>query len=212
MDDSIRVQLVDDHEIVRAGFRYLLEGEGKMQVVAESSSGRKACLDYKSSQPDIVIMDISLPDFSGLEVMRRILAKDPQAQVVILSMHGGMIAARAMEMGARGFVCKSSAARTLLTAIRQVRQGQLYLDAGLNLPATETLQPEKMTLTKRELEICLLLTEGHSVQEIADTLFISCKTVYTHREHIMAKTGVKSTIELAQVAARMGISFTNLKT
>ncbi len=209
----ISVQLVDDHEVVRSGFRYLLNKEPGIHVVAESATGRKACRDYKESHPDIIIMDISLPDISGLEVMRRILLEYPKAKVLMLSMHGGIVVEHAMQMGACGFVSKHSGARTLVTAIRQIKQGQHYIDhdSSLKLPAEAPGHPKPLrtSLTKRELEVCLLLTQGKTVTEIADCLFVSSKTVYNHRENIMAKLGVTTIIELAQIAARIGINSNN---
>ncbi len=211
--ESIRVQLVDDHEIVRAGFRHLLEKEGDMQVVAESDSGKQACRDYNASLPDVLLMDISLPDISGLEAMHRILLAHPAARILVLSMHTGMVAERAMQLGARGFVCKRSGSTTLLTAIHAVMRGKRYLDNNAAIPlsikqAADPLKPLSQPLTRRELEICMHLTEGRSVGDIANALHLSDKTVYTHRQHIMDKLGVVTPVELAQVAARMGILFT----
>ncbi|HKI60689.1 MAG TPA: response regulator transcription factor [Mariprofundaceae bacterium] len=207
MSPPLRIQIVDDHEVVRTGFRYLLEEDGSMQVVVESTSGKQACRDFEQYLPDIVIMDISLPDISGLETMRRILLDHPLANILILSMHTGMVAERALQMGARGYVCKSSGARALLAAIEQVMLGARHLDpeAGVEMPAdTNRLDSQKL-LTKRELEVCMRLARGQSVGEIANSLHLSEKTVYTHRQHIMDKLGVTTTIELARVATLMGI-------
>jgi len=211
--ESIRVQLVDDHEIVRAGFRYLLEQEQHIQVVAESGSGKQACRDYNANLPDVLVMDISLPDISGLEAIRRILLAHPAARILVLSMHAGMVAERAIQLGARGFVCKRSGAITLLTAIHTVMRGKRYLDdnaaVALSIKqAADPLKPLSQPLTRRELEICMHLTEGRSVGDIANALHLSAKTIYTHRQHIMDKLGVATPVELAQVAARMGILFT----
>jgi len=205
----VRLQLVDDHDVVRVGFRYLLEEAGKMQVVAESATGKQACCDYDAYLPDIIIMDISLPDISGLEAMHRILCKHPDARILMLSMHTGMVAERAMQLGARGFVCKRSGARALLSAIQAVMAGERYLDdaAGAQMPMQQdkSAQPSGSSLTRREVEVCLLLSEGRSVAEIAANLYLSEKTVYTHRKHIMEKLGVSTSVELARVATRMGI-------
>jgi len=200
----IRIQLVDDHEIVRAGFRQLLEKEGGVQVVAESESGKQACCDYKQFKPDIMILDISLPDISGLEAMHRVLGDDPRARIIMLSMHAGMVAERALQMGARGFVCKRSGARSLVTAIHQVMRGGRFLDemAGVEMPKKTVAAA---ALSRREIEVCLLLSEGKSVAEIAGLLHVSAKTVYTHRQHIMDKLGVKTSAELVQAVRRTGI-------
>lgn len=203
----VRVQLVDDHEIVRAGFRHLLEKDGNMQVVAESATGKQACRDYDACLPGILVMDISLPDISGLEAMRRILLQHPRARILMLSMHVGIVAERAMQMGARGFICKSSGAEKLAAAIHRIMRGGRYLDdkAGAELPAKQAGPAKPPALSKRELEICMLLTEGRSVAEIAKTLYLSEKTVYTHRQHIMDKLGVATTIDLVRVATQVGI-------
>jgi len=206
---TVRVQLVDDHQIVRAGFRALLEKEGDMQVVVESATGKQACRDCDEYLPDVLIMDISLPDISGLEAMRRILRNHPQARILMLSMHVGMVAERALQLGARGFVCKHSGASTLLSAIHRIMRGGRYMDDAANAdwPRTQPTETHKLLhpLSKRELEICMLLTSGQSVAEIAKSLYLSEKTVYTHRQHIMDKLGVTTTVELAQVATHMGI-------
>jgi len=208
--ESIRVQLVDNHDMVRAGFRLLLEAEGDMQVVAESATGNQACRDYESCQPDVLILDISLPDISGLEAMRRILHDHPQARILMLSMHNGMVAEKAMKMGARGFICKRSGAGTLLKTIHAIMQGKYFLDANATVSLSisqdaDPLKPLSQPLTRRELEVCIYLSEGRSVNEMAAILHLSEKTVYCHRQHIMDKLGATTVIELAQVAARMGI-------
>ena len=208
-NDTIRVQLADDHEVVRAGFRHLLEMGGKVQIVAESASGKEACRDYKAQQPDILIMDISMPDMNGLDTMHRILLQDPDARILMLSMHTGIVAERAMQMGARGFVCKRSGAKELLTAIHEIMRGKSYLDrqSGIQLSGGQKRQEHRNSapLTRRELEVCILLAEGKSVSEIAHALYLSEKTVYTHRQNIMQKLGVQTIVELIRVAERMGI-------
>ncbi|TLS66680.1 response regulator transcription factor [Mariprofundus erugo] len=212
MTAPVRVQLVDDHDVVRIGFRYLLEAAGDMQVVAESASGKQACRDYEQHRPDIVIMDISMPDISGLEVMRRILREDPEARILVLSMHAGMMADHAMQLGARGFICKSSGVDMLLPAVRAIMQGGRYLDSEVEAESSKR-QVESVAgaspsaLTRREVELCMLLTAGRSVAEIAGALHLSEKTVYSHRRNIMDKLGVSTIIELAQVASRMGITY-----
>jgi two-component system, NarL family, invasion response regulator UvrY len=205
----ISIQLADDHDIVRAGFRQLLENEGNIHVVVESSSGRQTYMDYKAHHPDILIMDISMPDSNGLDVLRRILLLDPAARVLILSMHTGIVAERALQMGARGFVCKRSGASELLAAIAAIMRGDIYLDkkADARLPADQNRRSDlaNASLTRRELEVCMLLAEGKSVTEIARKLYLSEKTVYTHRQNIMDKLGVQTVVELSRVAERMGI-------
>jgi len=208
--ESIRIQLADDHEIVRAGFRHLLEREGDMQVVTESASGKQACRDYDTHHPDIMIMDISLPDISGLEAMRRILQDHPQARILILSMHAGMVVERAMQMGAKGFVCKRSGSSELISAVRAIMAGQTFVDADVDESqpggwGRTRRPPPTPPLTKREIEICTHLVKGHTVTEIAQVLHLSEKTVYTHRQHLMNKLGVNTDVELARIASNLGI-------
>lgn len=205
----ISIQLADDHDIVRAGFRQLLEREGNIHVVVESSSGKQAFLDYKAHRPDILIMDISMPDNNGLDTLRRILLLDPTARILILSMHTGIVAERSLQMGARGFVCKRSGASELLAAIAAIMRGDIYLDkqADARPPSdkNKSFESSKVSLTRRELEVCILLAEGKSVMEIAKKLYLSEKTVYTHRQNILAKLGVQTIVELIRVTEHMGI-------
>ena len=204
----IRIQLVDDHEIVRTGLRHLLEKEDDMQVVVESATGKQACLDYDTYQPDMLVMDISMPDISGLEVMRRILQDHPQARILLLSMYGGMVVQRAMQMGACGYIRKNSGIENLISAVHEIMQGERHFDdeSDAEMPA-EPVNLDKVSpsLTKRELEICMDLVNGKSVAEIGRALHLSEKTVYTHRQHIMNKLGANTLIELAQVASHLGI-------
>lgn len=205
----IRIQLVDDHEIVRAGFRHLLEKEPDMQVVAESASGKQACRDFEACQPDVMVMDISMPDISGLEAMRRILQAHPESRVLILSMHGGMVATQSMQMGAKGFICKRSGSKALILAIRTIMDGRLFYDqeSDESWPGY-SMGPKSdapTSLTKREIEICMQLADGRSVAQIADAMHLSEKTVYTHRQHIMDKLDAKTVVELARAVSRLGV-------
>lgn len=203
----MRLQLVDDHEIVRDGFRQLLEQEEHIQIVAESANGKEACRHYEQYKPDIVIVDISLPDMSGLEVLRRILRFYPKARIIMLSMHSGLVANHAIQQGASGFICKSSGTRKLAQAIRQVMAGKTYLDPSASLEGEEN-KPGSTSgapLTKRELEVCLLLVEGKSIREIARLLHLSEKTIYTHRQRSMKKLAAATPIELTRLVERMGL-------
>jgi len=200
-DGRISIQLVDDHEVVRAGFRHLLEREGDIEVVAEADCGKQACRDYDHYQPDIVIMDVSLPDISGLEAMRRILVAHPKARILMLSMHGGMVAEHAIRMGARGYLSKRHGASELTMAIRTIMQGEIYSSADQAKPANKA----GSDLTRRELEVVMLLAAGKSVADIAKLLHIDIKTVYTHRKHVMGKLGVSTDVDLVQLVGRMGL-------
>jgi two-component system, NarL family, invasion response regulator UvrY len=205
----IRVQLAEDHEIVRTGFRYLLDYEHDMKVVAESSNGIQACQDYDAFRPDVLVLDISMPDMNGLETIRRILAQDAEARILILSMHTALVAERALRQGARGFFSKQCAIRDLVEAIRRIMQGERYLDAEsaerLSLDRSNTGRTSLSPLSKRETEVCMLLVDGRSVSSIAERLHMSEKTVYTHREHILRKLGVATVVELVQLILFLGM-------
>jgi two-component system invasion response regulator UvrY len=150
-----------------------------------------------------------MPDISGLEAMRRILHEHPEARILILSMHTGMVAERAMQMGANGFVCKRSGAAELISAVRAIMAGQHFVDASEDesLPG-ERIGPRRSrpaSLTKREIEICTHLVKGQTVAEIARTMHLSEKTIYTHRQHIMDKLGANTDVELVRIVASLGI-------
>ena len=207
--DPIRVQLAEDHEVVRTGFRCLLDHESDIVVVAESANGLQACRDYDEYNPDLLVIDISMTGMNGLEAIRRILSRHPNARILVLSMHTGLIAERALQQGARGFLSKQCAARELIMAIRKVMQGECYLDSCLHIPASTEKQKVGGTLvsalSKRELEVCMLLADGHSVSGISEQLHLSEKTVYTYRANLFHKLGVASVVELVQIVSMLGI-------
>lgn len=207
--DTIRVQLAEDHEVVRAGFRYLLDHESDIVVVAESANGLQACRDYDKYRPDILVIDISMAEMNGLEAIRRILSRHADARILVLSMHTGLIAERALQQGARGFISKQCAARELITAIRRVMAGVRYLDSSLlERTMTRVQEPSKddaLQLSKRELEVCMLLADGQSVSHISDQLHLSEKTVYTYRSSLFRKLGVATVVELVQMVSLLGI-------
>jgi two-component system invasion response regulator UvrY len=202
----IRIQLAEDHEIVRTGFRYLLDNEADMEVVVESANGVQACKHYDEYKPDVLVMDISMPDMHGLEAIRRILIRDPEARILVLSMHSGAVAERTLQEGARGFISKQCAAHELIVATRRIMRGEHYLDPN----SAERLSPRMEhapppPLSNRELEICMHLVDGRSVSSIAEQMHLSEKTIYTHREHIMLKLGVTTVVELTKLATILGI-------
>lgn len=204
-DNSIRVQLAEDHEIVRTGFRYLVDNEHNMAVVAESANGIEACRHYELHQPDVLVMDVSMPDMHGLEAIRRILNHHPEARILVLSMHSGIVAARTLQQGASGFIGKRCAARELVMAIRRITAGGRYLDAETEAQLSPKWKKVPSSLSSRELEICMHLAEGRPVSSIAEQMHLSEKTVYTHREHILRKLGLTSVVELAKLVSILGI-------
>lgn len=211
---SIRIQLAEDHEVVRSGFHYLLECEGDMEIVAESANGVQACRDYDQHKPDVLVLDISLPDMSGLEVIQRILSRYPEARILVLSMYAStVITEAALQLGARGYISKQCAVRDLVMAIRKLMRGEHYVEPEsaekLARSKREMDEASPLSLTKRELEVGRLLTKGQSVSSIAEQMHLSEKTVYTHREHILHKLGVKTVAALSQVAFILDI-YTNV--
>jgi two-component system, NarL family, invasion response regulator UvrY len=207
----IRVLLVDDHALVRTGFRLLLQAHSETTVVGEADSGESACQRYLELAPDVVVMDLAMPGMGGLEALRRIRAHHPQARVLALSAHDDPAhARRALREGARGFLSKRSAPEALLEAINAVAAGQRYLDAGLarKLALDEVAGAGKSPverLSEREFEVFVRLAGGASVQRIAEDLKLSTSTVGTHLYNIKQKLGVSNQAELTLIAIRHGL-------
>lgn len=206
---KIAVQLVDDHHVVRNGFRRMLEDQG-IDVVAQSDSAEQAWQDFLACKPDVVIMDISMPGMGGMEGIRRILSRDSEARIIILTMHGDELANRAIQAGARGYLSKTSAPRSLIRAVHEVFQGRTYveLNGGGNGSEEGRRRQEENPfdkLSRREFEVLLLLLDEKSVREIADILGLSPKTVHAHKEHIFAKLGLTSMVGLTRLAIQRGL-------
>ena len=207
----IRVLLVDDHAVVRTGFRLLLQARADIAVVGEADSGETACQRYLELSPDVVVMDIAMPGMGGIEALRRIRAHDPQARVLALSAHDDpMHARRALREGALGFLSKRSAPETLLEAVSGVGSGQRYNDPRVaqrlaleDIGGAES-SPIKR-LSEREFEVFLRLARGASVQRIADDLRLSASTVGTHLYNVKQKLGVSNQSELTLLAIRHGL-------
>ncbi len=207
---NINVMLVDDHAVVRMGFRLLLEGSPDVKVVAEAESGEEAVRRFGDIRPDVVVMDISMPGIGGLEAIDRILAKEPTARILVLSAHeDAMHARRVLKAGAAGYLTKRSAAEELIQAIRQVHQGRTFLEPDIAQQlAVQQLSGERNpvdTLTEREFKVFLALAKGQSVQEIADVMCLSPRTVGTHLYNIKQKLGASNSAELAIIAIRAGL-------
>jgi two-component system invasion response regulator UvrY len=204
----IRVLLVDDHAVVRTGFRLLLQSQPEMSVIAEAESGEAACQRYLELQPDIVVMDLAMPGMGGLEALRRILAHHPQARVLTLSAKDDpMHARRALREGALGFLSKRSAPEALIDAVTAVAAGQRYIDTSLaqKLALDEIDGTGKSVierLSEREFEVFIRLARGASVQRIAEDLKLSPSTVGTHLYNIKQKLRVTNQSELTLIAIR----------
>jgi two-component system, NarL family, invasion response regulator UvrY len=204
----IRVLLVDDHAVVRTGFRLLLQSIGEVSVVAEADSGEAACRLYSELEPDVVVMDIAMPGMGGLEALRRMRARHPQVRVLTLSAHDDpMHARRCLQEGALGFLSKRSAPEALVQAVTVVASGRRYLDAALaqTLALADFDGASKSPverLSEREFEVFVRLAGGATVQRIAQDLKLSASTVGTHLYNIKQKLGVENQSELTLIAIR----------
>ena len=208
----IRVLLADDHSIVRAGLRRLVEDAGDMVVVADAADGREAISKVQESLPDVVVIDLSMPGMDGLEVVGRLLSRDPKLPVLILTMHEEeQYVVRAIEAGAMGYVTKRSAAEQLLKAIRKVHAGGRFLSES----ASEALATRMAkgaaarspldTLSTREIQVLRGLALGKSNREIAETYHISIKTIDTYRARLLKKLNLRNNAELTRFAIQNGI-------
>lgn len=212
---KIRLMLVDDHEVVRTGLRMLLESQPDVEIVAEASSGAEALVITASAQPDVIVMDITLPDMSGIEVTRRIKASFPDIAVVALTIHEDeQFFFEMLQAGAMGYIPKRAAPDDLISAIRSAANNEIYiyptLAKSLVSDYLSRSGEEKETsslelLTAREKEVLALLAEGYSNQQIAEELVISKHTVARHRENLMRKLELHSRSELVKYAIRKGL-------
>jgi two-component system, NarL family, invasion response regulator UvrY len=207
----IRILLVDDHAVVRTGFRLLLQSLKDVSVVGEAESGEIACQRYTELTPDVVIMDLAMPGMGGLEAMKRIRAHHSQAKVLALSAHDDpMHARRALQEGALGFLSKRSAPEALLEAVSAVAAGNRYIDPSLaqKLALADVEGASKSPverLSEREFEVFVRLAKGATVVKIADDLKLSASTVGTHLYNIKQKLGVANQSELTLIAIRHGL-------
>lgn len=217
MNAKKKVLVVDDHAMFREGVRSILSEVDTVEVAGEARQGGEACKMATTLKPDLVTMDISLPDMSGIDATRRIKEILPETRVVILSMHSkGAYIVDAFRAGASGYITKDSTGIHLKECIAAVLGGAVYLDPSVSEDVVQRIliqgtksqeceDPAYSTLTRREQEIIRLIAEGHSVKTIAERLFISRKTVENHRANIFAKLGIHSTVELIRYAAKFGI-------
>ena len=207
----LRVVIVDDHAVVRAGLRLLLERETGIVPVAEAANASEAIACAAEHQPDVLLIDVTMPGESGIEAIPKLLAASPSSKVLVLSMHDDPRYVRdAFAAGASGYVLKEAADAELVAAIRHVAAGGSYVNPALGArmvvaDANEQAAAEANPLSDRELEVLRLLALGHTNQEIAKTLFISVRTAETHRAHIMQKLGLTSRAELVRYALANGI-------
>jgi len=204
MPNKISVLLVDDHSLVRRGFRRILEDEPDISVVGEASDGEEAVRLAEDLHPRVVVMDCALPKMNGLDATRAILKKSPETLVLMLSMHPeGTWVRQSLEAGARGYILKNAVDVELGNAIRKVIAGEVVLDPQVENPIR--LKGERNTLTQREMEVLQMIAQGKSNKEIAAELQLSANTVAVHRANIMDALGIHKTAELVVYAIRNGL-------
>ncbi len=204
MEKKIKVLLVDDHSLVRRGFRRMLEDEPDMDVVGEAGNGEDAVKMAKELQPEVVVMDCALPGMNGLQATRQIILDSPEISVLMLSMHTESTWVRqAIDAGAKGYVLKNAIELELGAAIRKIAAGETVFDPQVEQgPA---LKGERQALTQRELEVLQMIVDGKSNKEIATVLDLSVNTVAVHRANIMNTLGIHKTAELVVYAIRAGL-------
>jgi DNA-binding NarL/FixJ family response regulator len=208
---TIRVFLVDDHALVRAGMRMILSGETDIDVVGEAESGEDALPQVRRLKPDVVLCDLHLPGVSGLEVTERIVRGDHGTRVIVVSvLEDGPMPKRLLEVGASGYVGKGGDASELLRAVRDVARGKRYLSSviaqNLALSGIDGGQTPFDELSPRELEIALLLVQGFRQEEIAKRLSLSAKTVNTHKTRLFEKLAINDSIALARLVSQYGLA------
>jgi DNA-binding NarL/FixJ family response regulator len=211
---TVSIFLADDHQVVRQGLRSLLEAQPNFTVLGEADDGLDAITQVEKLQPNILLLDLMLPGLNGLEVARQCQQRVPKTRVIILSMHSDeSYVLQALRNGAAGYVLKQSSAATVIQAVNEVHQGRRFLSPSLSDRAVEAymqkVEPTTFdlydTLTAREREVLQLAAEGYSNAEIAERLFISCRTVETHRANMMRKLDLRSQTDLIRYALRKGI-------
>jgi len=205
-----KIMLVDDHAIVREGYRSLLQRQAGLHVAAEAADGAEAYRLFKEVMPDLVIMDLTMPGLGGIEAIKRIKQRDPSARILVFTMHqNAAYAVQAIKAGARGYVTKSSPPEALLAAVFAVLKGRIALSADIEHELAQSHIADRPSaadaLTPREFEILRMLLSEKSAEEIAETLHISLKTVANTRYLIKGKLGVGSDIELVRLALRQGL-------
>jgi two-component system invasion response regulator UvrY len=211
MTEPTKVLLVDDHAVVREGYRRLLEGEPSISVVGEAANAAQACERARTLGPDVVVMDVALPGASGIEATRRLLSDQPHLRILAFSMYDEAIyARRALEAGALGYVSKASAPEVLVEAIYAVSRGERYVSADVAATmARLAAQPGKSqieTLSPREFEVLRLLVQGETVRSISEKLALSEKTVSNHQSAIREKLGARNSAQLARLASQLNLS------
>jgi two-component system, NarL family, response regulator NreC len=213
---KIRVVVADDHAILRAGLRMLINAQGDMTVVAEAQDGIEAVAAVQRVKPDVAILDVTMPRSGGLDAIKEIVSRSRSTRILLLTMHEEPAYLRtALSAGASGYVLKKSVDADLLTAIRAVHKGRTYVDSELaEVLVRDAISPEasdrdgaagKSLLSDRELQVLKLVAEGFSSREVAEQIFVSTKTVETYRSRFAEKLGLKSRAQIVQYALNLGL-------
>jgi DNA-binding NarL/FixJ family response regulator len=209
-DNAIKVMLVDDHAVVRVGYRRLIEKNKDMRVISDVGNGVAAYQQYKTNPPDVVVLDLSMPGKGGIEVIRHLRKWDGAARILVFTMHDNIAyAMQAFQAGAKGYITKSSQPDMLIEAIREVFSGTMAMSPDIShklaLARVSDRCDELETLTTREFDIFRMIADAKSTADIASTLNLSTKTVSNYHSLIKAKLGVTSDVELAHLAIRLSI-------
>jgi two-component system invasion response regulator UvrY len=211
MKEKIKVILVDDHAVVRAGFRLLLSSVDHIDVIAEAERGEQACQLYLEKRPDVIVLDLSMPGIGGLETIRRILLRDSAAKMLVFSVHDELVYVnRALAAGAKGYITKNTAPAILLEAIEKIAAGEIYIEQGLRESLPERNKDSDYralidSLSAREFDVFLLLAKGLTIHKISDELCLGYKTVANYGTQIKSKLKVSTTAELAHIAMVLGV-------
>jgi len=206
----IRILLADDHAVVRQGFKMILSAQPDMEIVGEAGNGREAVEQAEQLRPDVIVMDVAMPELNGIEATRRLLASTPHARVIALSMHKDSVYVREiLRAGARGYLLKDSGAGDLVSAVRAVASGESYLSPAVSNAVLDDYRKHVTDpidlLSSREREVLQMLAEGKTNKEIATILNLSVYTVDAHRGRIMEKLNLHSINELVRFAVRNGL-------
>jgi len=211
---KIRILIVDDHSIVRDGLRSLIENQGNMEVIGEANNGRKAVSLAKDLIPDVLVMDIAMPDLNGIDATQQILAKNQNIKIIGLSMYSDhRFVTRMLKSGAKGYLLKDCAFDELVLAINTIVQNQIYISPQIkNVDLEELIQSDKKIkesrldlLSSREREVLQIIAEGKSTKQIAGELHVSAKTIESHRQNIMNKLNIRNVVDLTKFAIQEGL-------
>ncbi len=209
-DKKLRIILVDDHAVVRTGYRILLENDPTLEVIAELESGEEANQQARELHPDVIVMDLSMPGMGGLEAIRRIKAKNPEINILVFTMHDNVsFVEHAIDAGASGYITKNNAPNVLIQAVHKIANGEKYIEPALKEKMNVQHKLGKgsalSNLSHREFQIFCLFAEGLNANDIASDLSLSVKTVANYQTQIKEKLGVSSTTELVKLAISNGI-------